>query len=174
MRRQGDEDWSRSGRAKQLKKHLGLLSFCQSLLPDRIGDCTDDELEAALMRITESSLSIPAETCLGILTRSVARDVGLLKGAFSSGGAAMLLNRLRLFHLNPEELVFDYSKRTVAPLMQIIPFAQLRQKWTTWVFEHLLVPMVEDMQGDSHIFKVEELLRRGVEVLGAPDRCRSR
>lgn len=145
-----------------------MLSFCQSLLPDRIGESTDDELESALMRVTESALAMPAETCLGILARSVARDIGLLKGAFSSGVAANLLNRLRLFQSIPEELVFDYAKPMLVPLMQVLPFKTLRHKWTTWVFEQVFVPLIEETHADSQTQTLKNFCTEALTTLELP------
>lgn len=112
--------------AKQLKQHTGLLSFCQSLLPERIPDNTDDEIETALVRITEAGLAIPPNACLGILSRTISRDITLLKGAFSS------LNRLRLFHNSPDELIFDCNNPMFVSLLSVVPFSTMRARWTTW------------------------------------------
>lgn len=92
-----------------MKKHLSLLAFCQSLLPDRINLLSNDELETALAKVSDAGLAVPPDTCWAILGRSIKKEVDSLMGGFSLAAATELLERLRPFARNAGE-IFHYNR----------------------------------------------------------------
>lgn len=154
--------------AKRLKKHLSLLAFCQSLLPDRINLLSNDELETALAKVSDAGLAVPPDTCWAILGRSMKKEVDSLMSGFSLAAATELLERLRPFARNAGE-IFHYNRPVVAALLNHIPLDDIIKKWSQWMYHDTLIPLIEAVESEQHIQRCKIFCEQALQMLELPE-----
>lgn len=155
--------------AKRLRAHLALIAHCQNLLPAAVGPLSSEEPDIALSKVFDDGLPVPAETCFAILERHIATRSALLATTFTKDAASKFFQCLKLFFGPGDERTFKYSAPTLTPLMVVLALRMILKKWAQWIFTGLLVPMVEELEADSHLARLSDLAHEGLRSLDLPE-----